>query len=396
MLPMLLLVLAGAARADSIFSANGLGEWVLGTDVRGRGMGGVGLAVDDPSNMGMLNPALLALVKSFTMHAEAMPELRRIEDDEDRVSTPRATNFPLLRAALDVPRIGAFGLGFATFTDVNYELAGSAALDTLTFRNVLEGQNGWNRLVVSYARQLRPDLLVGLDLDVLLGSYVDVWTTTPDESGLAVTTDSLVVNHSRGPVVRLGTLYRPSPALRLAATLTAPRSIGLRPEIRTDRSARRLATSTLDLPLSVGLGTSYWLDAHWLVAADLLWTGWERTELGSTRIAHRTRNVTRLGIGAEYMSNRSGEGRSLAGRIGWRVGYSREPWHYVKVGGEPIVDHFVSVGAGIPFPEESGYLDLSIELGQRGDRELHGATERVLRIGVGVTLREVVAVGRVE
>ena len=76
-----------ASRADSIFSVNGLGEVIHPSDIRGRAMGGVALGVDQPSNLSPLNPAVLASVDQFTVYAEAIPELRRIEDDDGRSSS---------------------------------------------------------------------------------------------------------------------------------------------------------------------------------------------------------------------------------------------------------------------------------------------------------------------
>jgi hypothetical protein len=91
-----------------------------------------------------------------------------------------------------------------------------------------------------------------------------------------------------------------------------------------------------------------------------------------------------------------GDSRSTWKRIAWRGGYYQEPWHYTDPFGESIVERFVTVGAGIPFPQHAGWFDLSVELGTRGNIERNHARERVARIGIGITLKEKVTVGRVD
>ncbi len=356
-------------------------------------MGTVAMAVDDPANLSLLNPALLANVGRFTMHAEGVPEFRRIEDRKSNISNTRSTNFPLLRLALAVPRVGVLGVGLGQYTDVSYELGETVSLAGHTFEQTLEGANGWSSVALSWARQLRPELKVGVDLNLLIGSYVDIWTVTPDTTGLNTTVDSLVVNHSRGPLLRLGAIYAPTERWRLGASLVPGRTIELRTERRSETGSQRMTTQDLDLPLSVGFGSSYLIDDHWLVAGDLQWTGWEQTNLQLARDNVVTRDVTRMAFGVEYKADRSGESRELRQQVAWRAGYYREPWHYLDPFGESLVDQFFSVGVGIPFPHQAGFFDLSVELGSRGDRERNHARERVMRIGVGVTLREVIAVG---
>lgn len=393
---------AGGVRADSVFSARGLGEVVTPADVRARGMGGASVAVEDRWNMSRANPALLAPLPGLVLYAELRRESRRIEDRGGEVRSPRSTNFPLFRVALPVPRVGVAGLGIAQYTDVSYEfrrVAGSAG-DQVT--EILRGQNGLDLLELTWARRVHPKVDVGIDLDLLLGSYIDIWEHQFDDPLHADSVDSLIVNHSRGPILRLGIAGLPRPRLRLGAALTFGRAIELRPEIRSTGNAPLYQPErTLHLPASLALGASGDVDPRWRVAADLVHTRWESTDLtlGTDPVFDRsyapTVNVTRLAFGVEYQGDRSGESRRLRDRMPLRAGYAWEPWHFRDAAGEKITDHFFTAGFGLPLKEDAGVIQFAVELGFRGDREKNGARERVLRLGVGFAAKERVLVGRV-
>lgn len=394
-------VLAPPAGADSVFSARGLGELVTPADIRGRGMGGVSVAVDDAWNLSRINPALISETSGFTIHAELIAEGRRVEDRGGETRSPRSTNFPLLRLTLPVPKIGVIGVGVGQYADVSYAFTNTDNVGGTLVTQTLRGKNGLNVLGLTYARRVRPDLAVGIDLDFLLGSYVDIWETSFDDPALLGSTDSLVVNHSRGPILRLGVLGRPHPRIRLGAAFTFGRDIEIRSEIRkTNVGARFLPTSELHLPASVALGMTGDLDAHWRLGADLVHTRWETTHLvlGTDPILNRTYvptlNVTRIAVGAEYRGDRSEEAEGLRQRIPLRLGYAWEPWHFRDAFGEKITEHLFTAGVGIPLPEDTGIVDISFELGYRGDREANGARERILRLGIGFTGQERVAAGQ--
>jgi hypothetical protein len=392
----------GIAAADSVFSAHGLGEVVTGADVRGRGMGGASVAVPDPWNLSPLNPAVVARIPGFILHGEVVRESRRVEVQGGEVRKPRSTALPLLRLAVPVPKVGALALGLAQYTDVSYVFENSGAVDGEPVTQILRGKNGLNLLDVGWARQVHPQIDVGADVGFVLGSYVDVWENRFDNPEFTDSIDSLIVNHSRGPILRLGMLASPRTATRLGAAFTFGRDIELRPEVRTSQEpSRRLAETDLHLPAALALGGSHDLDSHWRLAADLVHTRWASTELGVgvdsllTRPPLPTLNVTRLAVGVEYRGDRTGESKRLRDRVALRAGYGWEPWHFRDPFGEKITDHVLSGGLAVPMPEDAGVLQVAVELVMRGDEERNGVHERVVRMGVGLAVRERVLVGRV-
>ncbi len=393
---------AGMAGADSIFSAHGLGEVVSGADVRGRGMGGASVAVPDTWNLSRANPALLAATPGYVVYGELVRESRRIEDRAGEVRKPRSTALPLFKLGVPVPKVGVVGLELAQFTDVSYEFRRDEVVDGEPVTQILRGKNGLNLLELGWAHHVHPRLDVGFDLGLVLGSYVDVSESQFTNPQINDSVDSLVVNHDRGPILRLGLLAAPDRGTRLGLAFTFGRDLGLRSEIRSsERPPRGLKESKLHLPASIAFGASRDLDSHWRLAGDVVHTRWASThlQLGNDPVLNRdglpTENVTRLAIGVEYQGDRTGESKRVRDRLPLRAGYGWEPWHFRDPFGERITQHVLSAGVGVLMPENAGVLQLALEVVLRGDQEKNGAHERVFRLGVGLAARERLLVGRV-
>lgn len=393
---------AAGAGADSVFSAQGLGELAPTTDMRGRGMGGTSVAIADRWNVSRTNPATLAGVRGFVVHGEMLLERVSTTDQNDLHYVSHATSFPWFRLGVELPQLGTFGFGVAPFTIVDYEfeLVGDTAGGRV--KQTFTGEDGLSVLTFSFARRLASGLDLGLDLDLPVGSYADILKNDFTGPGYVDAIDSLVVNVSRSPILRLGAAGNVFPRLRAGGAFTFGRNLGIRSEIRGSiQDPRSVTVADLHLPASLVVGAAYDLDPHWRVAADVARTWWGSTDLDIgddpllTRSNIETRDVTRFGIGAEYQGDRTLGTRQIWARMPLRGGYSYAPWYFRDGYGQEISEHIISAGAGLPFGDATGMAQLAFELGFRGDRAKNGASERFLRLGISLSGRERVPVGRV-
>jgi hypothetical protein len=393
---------ATPAAADSIFSALGVGEAVTTADMRGRGMGNVSVGIYDPWNMGRGNPATLASVRAYFVHGEFLQEGRTVESDTGDRTSPRSTNLPQVRAGLALPKVGVLGLSLSEYTSVSYQLREVTGKGDELVARTLSGKNGLGAVTISFARRVQPQILIGADLDVMIGSFQDIWETDFVDPAAFDTIDSLIVEHSVGPVLRLGILGRPHPRMDLGAALTFGRSLELRPKIKDEAGTTTdLPRYDLDLPVTIALGGSGDLTPSWRGAADLTYTHWSGTDLtlGTDPILNRrfvpTANVTKIGFGIEYKKDRGGESRRYHHHIPVRAGFAWEPWPVLDTHGEKIQDTFFTAGAGFPVGDDVGMIQLALQYGWRGDRTKNDAEEQILRLGIGFTARERVAVEKV-
>jgi hypothetical protein len=60
----------------------------------------------------------------------------------------------------------------------------------------------------------------------------------------------------------------------------------------------------------------------------------------------------------------------------------------LRVDGEPVDEWVASAGYGRGFFAGWSRIDLVLEAGRRGDVELHGVSERFMRLGVGLSAFE--------
>jgi hypothetical protein len=395
----LLCAQSAPAAADSIFSALGVGEVVTTADMRGRGMGNVSVGIYDPWNVGRGNPATLASVRAYFVHGELFQEARSIDADTGDHASPTSTNLPQIRAGLAVPKVGVVALGLAEYTSVSYELEEVTGAGTGAIRRTLSGKNGLDVLTLTFARRVRPRIMLGADLDFMLGSFQDVWKTDFLDPNAFDTIDSLVVEHSIGPALRLGILGRPYPHVDLGGAITFGRSLELRPKIKHEAGeATDLPRYDLDLPLTIALGVSGDLTSRWRGAMDFTYANWSGTDLtlGTDPILNRqyvpTGDLTKIGVGVEYQMDRAGESRRYHHHIPLRAGFAWEPWPILDVHGEKIHDKFITAGAGFPVGDEVGMIQLAFQYGWRGNREVNDLEEQVYRLGIGFTAREKVAV----
>jgi len=189
----LALAAAGSARANSILSIGGLGEPQLEEPARLRALGGVGAAEHGLREISLVNPASLADVERILLELTSLPELRRVSAATVPAETVRETTFPSARAVIALPGRIVLGASYvagtnAEFSAVRDENAGAPSTVTI------EGNGGMNFLRVSLARRIVPALRLGVDWEVIAGSYQESWVRTFSDSGLATTRDSLSVN----------------------------------------------------------------------------------------------------------------------------------------------------------------------------------------------------------
>ncbi len=396
------LAVALPAGADSAFSALGLGEIVTTADMRGRGMGRTAIAVVDPWNVSRMNPATLAALRGFLLHGEVLGERVTTTDRADATYSTRSTGLPWLRLGVELPRLGVFGFGVAPLATVDYAYERIDESTGTRVRQIFSGEDGLSVVSFTFARRMNPSLDVGLDLDLPIGSYVDIFENRFLVPGYVDAIDSLIVRIDRSPTVRLGLTGRVNPWLHVGGAFTFGNDIGIRSQIRGSVLEPRTVTrGDLHLPAALALGTAADVNDHWRVAADVTGTWWGSTDLnlGDDRLLNRTdvqtKDTTWFGVGAEYQADRTAEARGVWPRMPLRAGYAYAPWPVRDGNGEAIAEHVLTAGAGVPLPQGAGMIQIAFELGFRGDRATNGASERIYRLGISLSAREVVSVGRV-
>ncbi|KMQ51653.1 putative outer membrane protein [Chitinispirillum alkaliphilum] len=146
----------------------------------------------------------------------------------------------------------------------------------------------------------------------------------------------------------------------------------------TTKSERDIS---VHLPPSASVGLSYRFNRHWLAAADVGVTLWDRyiSDIDNTDDLRRAYSFS---AGANYTPVRGQITQNYWERIQYRAGlnYSQMPL-------EGASSRSLSMGLGLPVQESSGILDVVFEMGRRTDdhdERLKDYSESFYRIHLGI------------
>jgi hypothetical protein len=184
-----------------------------------------------------------------------------------------------------------------------------------------------------------------------------------------------------------GGLLRPLPRLSLGAFVAS----GPRARVTgTYQSTTGVTTSGeerhIDLPAGGGLGAALLIGERWRLSGDLVWRGWDGTELDGVPLPRpglgSFQNTLRWGVGLERLGSTHPRAGFLS-TIAWRAGFTAIPWYTLDATGDEIREWRASAGFGLPVQRDRGSLDFVFAWGHRGARGENGVEEDFMRFGIG-------------
>jgi long-subunit fatty acid transport protein len=144
---------------------------------------------------------------------------------------------------------------------------------------------------------------------------------------------------------------------------------------------------SVSLPPSINIGAAYRPDDRWLLAADASATLWERYENGDpgapSRDAQRTYAVS---AGACFVPAANALSSAYWEKIRYSAGlrYATLPLPQDGPAAGGAREYSLSVGAGLPIPNESGVVDLVLDVGRRTDARFAGYGENIVKFQLGI------------
>ena len=386
----LLIAVAIAPRAeagDSVFSLQFLGYRTESPDPRARGLGTLGVALDDPQTSITLNPASTAALRNMTLSLMGGGTWRTSRDATQEVQRSD-TSFPHLRLALPVNRSVVFSLGAMTLRNYRSGFALPVSeVAGISYHYEFAREGSLYEFPIGLATTVGKRLHVGATLDLLLGTVDESWTTR---------SDSLLALRTRrrdgfdGVGVTLGAIARPIQPVRIGLTWAPPVRLDLTSRTTIEDSRIGIVSALRDttvygsarLPGTLRLGAAADIGPSFLVTGDWQWRDWEGFE-GRLYGAEVVGSETRIGGGLEYHPR----GTAPAALLAYRLGLSRSTWPQ-RLGGEPIHETTVHAGAGFRLRGEVGRLDLAVEYTQAGDLSLNGYEESRWSLWIGLNGQE--------
>lgn len=378
-------LLAGPPAAlgqESVFNLGGFGLPSGGEALRGRGMGGAGLALDGPV-FSVENPAVAGRFESAGIYLSLIGQRTEIEAGEG-IGEFEDVVFPIGQVVVPAGDRLVLAIGYSQYLDFDARLASTIVLEGDTVPVAFDADGGLSTITPSAAWALDEATSLGLGVDVYLGSREVIRLIALDEvegGGLA-TADTLArdfraLGLTIGVERRLGDRVRVSAAYRLRPTITSEIT-------RAPGEGLEGSETELSLPDEIILGAAARVSSRLLAAFALRRAGWGDFETEGVP-PDRMADAVEVGGGLEWRPE-----PTLFGLLGpeapLRVGarWRRLPLDLL---GEPVTEVSGTVGYGRRFGGRSA-IDVAFEFGTRGSLEENGLSESFLRLGVGLSTFE--------
>ncbi|SHI45095.1 Long-chain fatty acid transport protein [Hymenobacter daecheongensis DSM 21074] len=413
----------GQGLGNSPYSRIGFGDFAGNVGgVRQLGMGGVGLAAPNSTNVNELNPAMLAYISRTTYEAGFNALLRRLHTVNQSNRTGSAS---LGYLALAVPLSKSWGAaaGLKPYTSVDYEAntVTTVAGDPDTKAQLQErGKGGLSEAYLAQGYRLGKGLAVGVtasyvfgSIDLSTGTALARNTDTAADITRVVRTEQIHYSdfafrgalHYRGKVndklnYNLGGVYS------FKTNLNGTRSQAQRRETldgfeveRFDELVDQKGKSIV--PALAQVGVSFDNNKNWSANVDVAHQQWSKYQaFTSSATSARLDNTLRVGVGGEYTPDATSV-ENYFKRITYRAGLNVAQMPY-QPNGQALYDRSVSWGFAFPLPSatplDATVIGLAFTYGQRGNldtyqlrdaagtRTVNNVKDDYLRLQLGVTL----------
>ena len=379
---------ASIALANSVFSSAGLGEPSLEENARLRSLGGAGAAEHGASSFSLVNPASIAEAQHLVLEATILQTRRQVTTLHYGDETGNESSFPSIRLVIRFPNGLVLGGSYLIGTNGEFQVTRPESAGTASVLRV-DGRGGIDLLRATLARRLGRNLRVGVDYEVIGGSYHEEWQRSFVDPNLAATRDTLDVAWDRLGRWRLGLQWVRS-WIALGAAYESGRRLPVTERQRTSGASVTVSGNSLVIPEGVVVGFELKPRSRTRFVGQ-----YRRQEYGVGTIESDLvtfRPLERYSLGWERLP--ANEGRPGLNRVPLRLGVTLLRWPDLLPvagssdisGGTAAIEEWAgSIGTGLRTKDGGGAIDISLEGGERGDRERLGAKETFVRFGL--TLR---------
>ena len=377
----IVLILTGPGNGQSVYSAAGLGEYQYFINGRSNAMGGVGIALPDEIMYNIQNPAAGAFLENTTINSGFLFKGMSVNQKDSNFNN-RFSRWSGLYFSVKIT--GRFGIagGIVPFSDYSYDM--ELEDEGRGYTRSIIGRGGISRGYGAFSFKILPELSVGLMFSRYFGQLEEEFRVIFQEIGLADTASDTKTS-IYGNNYRLGGFYRHS-RFSLGGFYAAAVDIKGKSELAISPVLPlTISEFPVHMPSQWGVGATANLTRGWITGMDVQGTNFKDLRLGNSR--QEFNNSSRIGFGAEF-TPLSTVVSSYLSKIQYRMGFSYQKLYVPDIDGSSIKEYGVSFGFGFPFNRNYSRIDLAIEYGKRGSKEVDIVQENFLKLSLYVGIRE--------
>ncbi len=399
--------LHGQTIVNSPLSYIGLGELYTPETPSNMMMGGIGVSNSNGIYSNQVNPALLARNLYTMFEVGVNTELKNMQDYRQRQRS-FGGNYQSFNLTVPViPSRWTMSLGVRPFSTVNYETRSFRRLNVLGVDSLLysyKGQGGVSKLTISNGFRIGKDLYLGLETGFLFGAVNrNIGTQNLSDGQYYKIQLENQTNYSDF-TFKAGAAYRKvlkdDIYLNVGATMDLSNQLNAKSvkrfvtydlgglNIINSDTIKSPLSITQQLPVSSRVGLSVERLAHWMVGVDYVRTDWSKVDNNLGR-SLKLPVSEQISIGAEYTPDFESISNYFK-RVTYRVGISSATTPYDFAGnGIYAKDQSISLGLALPLRNFLNYVNVSYQLGKRGNLADNLLEEQYHRLTVGLTLGDV-------
>jgi len=390
---------ANASTGGSSYSLFGIGDIRYLPNARSAGMGYTGLGLPSANMINSMQPAAWARINRVRLDAGLLYEGFKSSDGNRSLYL---ANSDFSGALLAIPISTEQGivsvLGFAPYSNVNYNLFVEGKQEGVDYQVNHAGSGGMSRGVVGLSYSPLPDLALGTSLNYLFGSIDDIRTFSPLNGpgggtnyagGISTTTMTLhgLTVSLGGQFSGFGNISQSLSPFSFGFVLTTRGNLKTERQTTydflTERDTIPAARERLTIPVAYGFGLAYQPSDRYLLAADYYAQQWGDASFNGIN-PPEIRNSFRVGIGGERL--REHDASKWLGRLVYRLGFYYHSTYY-KINNEPINEWGVTGGLAIPLFGDAR-LNTAFEYGNRGTTNSGLVKDTFFRMTLSITLSE--------
>lgn len=391
-------------QTKSPFSRFGYGELYTLSNAYNQALGGIGVGIQNSTQINFLNPAHQASIKkeTFLCNIGLGGNFRKLQEEN---TSSNVSNVGLESMSIAFPIIAnrwGCAVGILPFNSIGYEMNYS---DSVTNYSYI-GDGGINQVVLSTGVQIIKGLSLGVSAAYLFGTTNYISENT-FESTVAFSSKKEQEFKTLGFLWNAGIQYswqiNEVKSLTFGATVRTPQQLTYRSnesfesfimnsstEVTKDTVYQRTHKSSTDIPLEIGFGASYKDNDKLLVGIDAGFQNWTDISCYGTTTSNLTQTKY-IKCGAEFIPDY--KSTKWYKRLPLRCGlyYSTLPIMYQYAGEtQQIQDKGFTIGTRIKAKQSLNSMALALDMGQRGNSNLAKSLhETYLLFKLNVTIQEV-------
>lgn len=389
---------------NSPYSYIGMGEVDPNIAPSQLAMGGIGVSSSNGIYVNTQNPALLARNRYTTFEAGINVEYKNMQDYRQKQSL-FGGNYKYLMLSVPVSNRWTLSFSLSPYSSIQYETRSYRRLNVLGLDSLIynyAGNGNISKVSISNGVRIGKGLYLGLETNVLFGNVIrGVGTQNMTDGQYYKVQLERRVDYG-GFAFKAGAAYqarlKKDLFLNIGATmdLTSQTSATeISRFVTYDLSGLNLVNAdtvgkstpfTQYLPVTTKFGVSLEKPAKWMVGIDYSSTNWSNIDnfLGNSQRLPRTH---RIAVGGEITPDFEAVSNYFK-RVIYRFGanYATTPYSILNTGSY-AVEKNLTFGMGFPLRNLS-YINLSYQIGTRGNISRNGLEEQFHRLTLGLTLSD--------